>query len=384
VTSYEFIFGNKPRPRLLRHACFWLAFGIHFFIQSLLIPGVNEALTPRTPFESLINTSCFLPVYIISVYIFIEIIIPRLLFRTRFVLFFISTVALLMFNFIACYSSGLLYEHFELKIAYNQITFAHNKYNAIVNGLFVSGIVLAITGGIKVAKKWIQKQRENEVLAREKINTELQLLKLQINPRFLFHSLHAVKQHILADSPLSPKLILQVADLLSYILYESDKNYIALEKELTVIADYISLEKNNIDENLKMIACTNGDSTGKYVVPLILLSIIQTSFEFFPEGEQGVFSKLCVDVRNDQLDLTIIYNTGTDQSVDLLGLSERFENIRKQLKNLYSAKHEFVIESRAGAITIFLKNLPLYIPELKEQEIQTNSNAYENAGLDIF
>ncbi len=378
MTSYDFIFSNKTAIRFARHVCFWIAFGIHFFIQSLLIPGVNEALTPRTPVESLINTCCFLPVYIISVYLFIEIIIPKFLFNKRYAIFFSASIGVLLFNFTSCYLTGLLYEHFELKIAYNQITFAHNKYNAIVNGLFVSAIVLSITGGIKVAKKWIQKQRENEVLAREKINTELQLLKLQINPRFLFHSLQAVKQHILADSPLSPKLILQVADLLSYILYESDKDFIALEKELTVIADYISLEKNNIAENLKMIASTNGDSTGKYVVPLILLSVIQTSFEFFPEDEQGVFSKLCVDVRNDELDLVIIYDTGADQSVDLLGLSEKFEDIRKQLKNLYSAKHEFVIESRAGSITIFLKNLPLYIPELEHQEVQTNSNAYEN------
>ncbi|HEY5409081.1 MAG TPA: histidine kinase [Ginsengibacter sp.] len=378
MTNYYFIFSNKPAIRFARHVCFWIAFGIHFFIQSLLIPGVNEALTPRTPFESLINTFCFLPVYIISVYIFIEIIIPRLLFKTRYGFFFISTISLLIFNFAACYFTGLLYEHIELKIPYNQITFAQNKYNAIVNGLFVSGIVLAITGGIKVAKKWIQKQRENEALAREKVNTELQLLKIQINPRFLFHSLHAVKQHILVDSPRSPKLILQVADLLSYILYESNQDYVTLEKELAVINDYISLEENSINENLKMIASANGDVTGKYIVPLILLSIIQTSFEFFPEGEQGVFSKLFIDVRNHQLDLVMIYNTANDHTVELLKLCEKFEDIRKQLKNLYPDNHEFAIESRAGAITISLKNLPLHTPELTDQAFQTTSNTYEN------
>ncbi|MGH2564033.1 MAG: histidine kinase [Ginsengibacter sp.] len=245
-----------------------------------------------------------------------------------------------------------MYEHLELKIPYNEITFTHNKYNAIVNGLFVSGIVLAITGGIKVAKKWIQKQRENEALAREKINTELQLLKIQINPRFLFHSLHAVKQHIIAGSPRSPKLILQVADLLSYILYESNQDYVTLEKELAVINDYISLEENSINENLKMITSTNGDVRGKYIVPLILLSIIQTSFEFFPEGKQGAFSKFFIDVRNDRLDLVIIYKTANDHVVDLLKLSEKFGDIRKQLKNLYPANHDFSIESMAGAITI--------------------------------
>ncbi len=378
MTNYDFIFSNKPAIRFTRHVCFWIAFGIHFFIQSLLIPGVNEALTPRTPFESLINTSCFLPVYIISAYIFIEIIIPRLLFKTRYTYFFTATIGLLIFNFAACYFTGLLYEHLESKIPYNQITFAYNKYNAIVNGLFVSGIVLAITGGIKLAKKWIQKQRENEALAREKINTELQLLKIQINPRFLFHSLHAVKQHILADSPRSPKLILQVADLLSYILYESNQDYVTLEKELSVITDYISLEENSINENLQMLLFTNGDVTGKYIVPLILLSIIQTSFEFFPKDEHGLVSKLFINVQNHQLDLTLIYDTPKDFAIDLLKLSEKFENIRKQLKNLYPVNHGFSIESKAGTVTIFLKNLPLHTSELKDKRMQTTNDIYEN------
>ena len=379
MTSYDFIFSKKTAIRFVRHVVFWIAFGIHFFIQSLLIPGVNEALTPRTPVESLLNTCCFLPVYVISVYLFIEIIIPQFLFNKRYAIFFTAIIGLLIFNFSACYFTGLLFEHFELKIAYDQITFAHNKYNAIVNGLFVSGIVLAITGGIKVAKKWIQKQRENEMLAREKINTELQLLKLQINPRFLFHSLHAVKQHILADSPLSPKLILQIADLLSYILYESNHDYVTLEKELAVITDYISLEKNSISEEFTTTATISGHVSGKLIVPLILLSIIQTSFEFFPEGEQCIFSKLFIDVRNLELDMTIIYHNANDHVIDLLRLSEKFDDIRKQLKNLYPDKHEFAIESRSGAITILLKNFTLHQVELTSQSIQTTSNTYENA-----
>ena len=237
MTSYDFIFSNKPSTRVSRHLAFWIVFGIHFFIQSLLIPGVNEALTPRTPLESFINVCYFLPIYIVSVYIFIEIVIPFFLFKGRYNLFFVCTTALLLFNFFACYFSGVLYEHIELKIPYSQITFAVNKYHGIVNGGFVSIIILAIAGGIKIAKKWFQKQRENEALAQQKINSELQLLKIQINPRFLFHSLNTVKQHVLADSPHSPKLILQVADLLSYILYESDSEFALLEKELGIVKD---------------------------------------------------------------------------------------------------------------------------------------------------
>ena len=378
MTNYDFIFSNKPSIRFFRHASFWIVFGIHFFIQSLLIPGVNEALTPRTPLESLINISYFLPIYIVSVYLFIEVIIPQLLFKNHYAFFFISMIGLLIFNFVTCYFSGLLYEHIELKMPYTQITFADNKYHAFVNGLFVSVIVLVITGGIKLAKKWLQKQKENEVLAQEKINTELQLLKIQINPRFLFHSLHAVKQHILNDSPSSSKLILQVADLLSYILYESDKDYIALEKELSVITDYIALEENTTIETLQMNTIVAGSVIGKYITPLILLSIVEAGFEFFLENEQRQFSKLLIDVKDNQLDLQMIFNTANDHSIDLFSLTKKFENIRNQLNNLYPDNHDFWIEFKGENIIILLKRLPLNTPELIKKEMQTTSDTYEN------
>ena len=180
-----------------------------------------------------------------------------------------------------------------------------------------------------------------------------------------------MKQHILADSQRSPKLILQVADLLSYILYESNDDYVTLEKELSVIVDYIALEENNLIDDLQMNITVKGDISGKYITPLILLSIVEAGFEFFPEVEQRQLSKLFIDVKGNLLDLHIIYNTAIDHSIELFRLSEKFEGIRKQLNNLYPDAHEFSIESQAGNITILLKSLPLYIPELIKEEIQT-------------
>ena len=121
-----------------------------------------------------------------------------------------------------------------------------------------------------------------------------------------------------------------------------------------------------------------GDICGKYITPLILLSIVEAGFEFFPEVEQRHLSKLFIDVKGDLLDLHIIYNTAIDHSIELFSLSEKFEGIRKQLNNLYPDRHEFSIESHAGNITILLKSLPLYIPELIKEEIQTTSDIYEN------
>jgi two-component system, LytTR family, sensor kinase len=379
VTSYDFIFSNKPHHRLYRHISFWLIFTLHFFIQNLIVGSANEALHPLSPLESLVNISYFLPIYFISTYLFIELVIPFFLFKRRYAFFFISTAVLLVFNFGACYFSGVLYEHIEWEMPYNQITFASNKYHAIVNGGFVSVMLLGIAGGIKLSKKWLQRQRENEVLAQQKIASELQLLKIQINPRFLFHSLHTLKQHILADSPRAPQLILQVADLLSYILYESDQNYVLLEKELGIVSDYLALEENSSDENFQIETSISGDITGKYFTPLILLSIVETSFEYFIEKQEGFSLKLFIEVADNLLDFRIAFNMLSYNSSEPYELNEKLTGIRKQLLNLYQGNHDFIIETTYGNTTILLKQIPLRNDKPIQEELITTSNVnYEN------
>ena len=379
MTSQEFIFSNKPYHRFCRHFVFWLLFSVHFFIQNLIIGKANEALNPRTPLESLIAISYFLPIYIISTYFFIELVIPAFLFKRRYTIFFIATAALLVFNFAACYLSGFLYEHIEWKMPYYEITFATNKYHAIVNGGFVSVMILGIAGGIKLSKKWLQKQRENESLAKQKIISELQLLKIQINPRFLFHSLHTLKQHILADSPRAPQLILQVSDLLSYILYESDQDYVLLEKELGIVTDYLALEENSADENLQIDTGISGDVAGKYIAPLILLSIVETSFEYFIEKQEAFSVKIFIETEDDQLDFRIAYTILNYTSHELYDLNEKFAGVRKQLQNFYPGNHDLRIESTAGNITILLQQIPLRTDKHIQKELSaTSKGIYEN------
>jgi sensor histidine kinase YesM len=377
--NYNFIFSNNPLNRLYRHVSFWLAFSLHFFIQNLIIGKANEALNPRTPLESLINISYFLPVYLLSTYIFIEVLIPVFLFKTRYTVFFIAAAALLLFNFISCYLAGVLYEHVEWKMPYEQITFATNKYHAIVNGGFVSVMILGIAGGIKVSKKWLQKQRENEALAQQKISSELQLLKIQINPRFLFHSLHTVKQHILCDSAHAPQLILQVSDLLSYILYESDHDYVLLEKELAIIKDYLALEENSLGENLRIETTISGDVAGKYIPPLILMTIVEISFEYFMEKQEEFSVKIFVEAQDDQLDFSIAYNIINYNSHELYDLNEKMTGIRKQLQNLYPGHHDFRVETTRGTTEVLLKQIPLMNAKPIKEDLKELNVIYENA-----
>jgi LytS/YehU family sensor histidine kinase len=222
-------------------------------------------------------------------------------------------------------------------------------------------MLFGIVAGIKFSKKWFLQQRENEKLAKQKLATELQLLKTSIHPRFLFHSLHTVEKHIERSSVESPALILQLSDLLSYILYENDKNWVELEKELEIISDYINLEEKSFDAKLLLKTEFPKNTNGTFISPCILLSLVETSFEYFLEtGQQEPLLALTIGVNDNTLNYQMSFSKPA-VSADLP--KEKFINIQKQLLNQYQGLHQLKISSENDKISIDLK-LPLYSADL--------------------
>ena len=374
MTGYEFIFSNKPGKRLYRHFAFWLVLALHFIIQNLMVGGPNEALKPRRFVDSAFNAFFFFPVYILSVYTFINWVLPRYLFRNRYILFFCWMACLFIFDFIACSYSGAFYIHLTSHIPFNKITFDSNKYNAIVNGIFLPVTILGVSGGIKLTKKWYLDQKENERLAKEKISRELQLLKTQLHPRFLFHSLHTIKKHVQSNSSLAANLILHLSDLLSYILYESDREWVLLEKEIELIKSYIDLEKKSSKDRLAVEINISGVTSEKYISPLLLLSSIENSFDFFLKDNQNDPSlELIITVWDNHLDYHLICNRFLDNHNEAAEVKLKFINLEKQLQYVYPGLHQCEIFSDKQNITVIL-NVPLYYNNAADNKIMVSEN----------
>jgi len=311
----------------------------------------------------------FLPIYLLSVYFFMEVLLPKFLFKRRYIVFAFSFLALFALSFVAVYYAGLLYLHHSTGKPFSQITFRDNKYHALVNGLFVPFMLFGIATGIKFSKKWFLQQRENERLAKLKLAAELQLLKTSIHPRFLFHSLHTLEKHIERSSLESPALILQLADLLSYILYENDKNWVEFEKELEIIRGYINLEEKSFEGKLLLKIEFPENTNGTFIIPCILLSFVESSFEYFLETrQQEPLLTLTIKLNGN----TMHYQMAFSKSVKGPSLpNEKFNNILKQLHNQYEGLHQLKISSENENISIDLK-LPLYSVDLinvKKNEI---------------
>ncbi|MEO7444328.1 MAG: histidine kinase, partial [Ferruginibacter sp.] len=101
-----------------------------------------------------------------------------------------------------------------------------------------------------LTKRWVLKQRELAEVMQEKMTAQLQVLKAQLHPHFLFNTLNNIYSFALENSPKTPQMILKLSSLLSYMLYDCKEDEVLLEKELEVMQNYIDLEKERYGEKI--------------------------------------------------------------------------------------------------------------------------------------
>ncbi|HEX5150942.1 MAG TPA: histidine kinase [Parafilimonas sp.] len=142
-------------------------------------------------------------------------------------------------------------------------------------GINVATILGLIALGVKFTKSWYLQQAGNRMLARQKITSELKLLKARIQPDFLFESLQALYKKISTNRNQAAEMLLKFSELLSYMLYECNTDFVPVQRELFIINEFIALE--NMIRQKQIIFTENiaDGLSGKYIPSFIVLSFIQ-------------------------------------------------------------------------------------------------------------
>lgn len=272
MSKHEFIFSDKTSHRVARHLTFWLVYALIFSIVSFGDP-LAGFITKDSFLHALETDLCFLPFCVFSVYISSNFLFPVFLQKKKYAAFITGFLLLVVLGMWIDYYATDLY--FKLA-SVNTLTFGQKimvDYNFVWFAILGAGVAL----GIKSAKNWYQQQNENMLLARQKAYTELKLLKARIHPDFLFKTLDDIYKKINSGSSRSPFMILKLSEMLSYLLYDSDEELVALENELTAVNDFISISKLSMPGNpvsIKMI----GNTDHQFIAPLLLLTVVQNTF----------------------------------------------------------------------------------------------------------
>jgi LytS/YehU family sensor histidine kinase len=171
---------------------------------------------------------------------------------------------------------------YPLKNLLNLRSFSNFNANLHSAYFFSTLLYVGVTSFLKLIKDWLSLQDVNLKLVKieqQKLEAELKTLKGQLNPHFLFNSLNNIYSLALIKSDKVPELILKLSDLMRHIIYESKENYIALEKELEFVSNFLELQKIRTSDKTKIKYEITGTVPSAKIAPLLFEPFIDNAFK---------------------------------------------------------------------------------------------------------
>src|SRR5215218_9495209 len=263
----DFIFSS--RYRVWRHIIYW-SFHISIWSAFWAVAGVP------IPYErQLLYMTVWTPVFISFGYPLVYGAIPYLLLKGKVLQFFLTVLA---WGTVGLYldEAGRSYIIIPLREAIGLDKPVPRGPAATCYLCMTTSAAIPMM--IKFFKLLTIKQRAWMQAKQEQITTELQLLKAQVHPHFLFNTLNNIYSFSLENSPKTPGLILKLSSLLSYMLYDCKTEEVLLEKELDVMKNYIDLEKERYGNKIEISLNIEGDIKDQYIAPLLLLPFLENAF----------------------------------------------------------------------------------------------------------
>ncbi len=321
----------SPKYRVWRHVSFWIGHALFFAVIFYAERNFWQNLG-RNLFTPLV----WIPVRMLYCYPLMYWALPKFLLKGKYQKF--------CFLILAGVIAGFFFNYLFRAYIYIPLQEALHFTDIIKNpwqyGSYLASLITAGGGGIIILfKHWVQKQQEWLQTEKEKVIAELQLLKAQVHPHFLFNTLNNIYSFSLQHSAKAPELILKLSSLLSYMLYECKEDEVPLQKELEVMKNYIDLEKERYGNHFELSLSIEGDINNKMIVPLLLLPLLENAFKH-GTSEQLEKPWLNVDifVKGNTLRCKIVNSKNEFVPANEKGIG--IQNVQRRLMFLYPCKHE--------------------------------------------
>ena len=326
--------GMKKAVVAFLHGGYWL---IYLTLLALIL-GIICIQTRTTSF----NLSSLFPLLVlcvapnlISFYSFYLWLFPKFLARRKI-------PALVAFGVLVCFVAALSGVLLALVFfGFEQAIFADaREFSFLAASLFV---IAAIHGAVALVVRgfveWFEEIKLKEELARKNFETEIALVKSQINPHFLFNTLNNIDVLISKDQAKASEYLNKLSGILRYMVYETRAEKIPLAKELDYIEKYLELEKIRTANPDYIRFQTTGEADGFLIAPMILFPFVENAFKHTENKKNSNSIRIRVSMEKDKLvfECGNSYQTNSKAKQDFGGLGN--ELIRKRLALLYPKKH---------------------------------------------
>lgn len=277
-----------------------------------------------------------LPVMMIATYLTLYGLLPLFLAKKTYNQFFILFI-------LSAFGFGLLQRAIAQYIIFPWVWEKHLEhgwfvfYKIAFNIINIYVVVLAAVA-IKLLKIALQNEYARQLLEKEKLRAELKFLKSQIHPHFLFNTLNNLYALTLQNSKKAPEVVLKLSSLLDYMLFESNVAEVPLSKEISLINNYISLEKMRYGDALEVGFNFSIDSIEREISPLLFFPFVEYAFrQSLVDNSELIWITIDLEIKNDILILKI---ENAKLRNDSKPNYDSLKNVERRLKLLYPNKHE--------------------------------------------
>ncbi len=335
----------------LYHLPFWFTY--HFLWWSLYTGSVAQVAHNLLSLPYAIKFSSYFVFQAIAVYFNLYFLIPKYLENKKYLLylsFLILTIVATASIIISGYHIGAQFSIKSIEELYSVGSadfFSLFKYNSLDSTI----AAMALAMSIKLTKNWIESKRRQDLLEKEKLETELKFLKSQFNPHFLFNTINSIFVLIHKNPDMASESLAKFSNLLRYQLYECNEHQIPLQHEISYLENFLELEKLRQESHLEVECKIEGEMDAALTIaPFILMPFLENAFKHVSQSKktknwirlslQLEAENLCFAISNSSK--PIAFNG--KEVVDYGGIGLR--NVQRRLELLYPGK--FNLDIQAG------------------------------------
>jgi len=222
--------------------------------------------------------------------------------------------------------------------------FSKNVAWSFLNLFYQINMEGGLAAAIKLGKMWFVKQQELDLIKKEKQKIEPHLQEGKMQPVFLIDALDRVEELSVVRPSLIPGMVKRIKNLLLYVIYDNNMASVSLEKELSLLEEYVELEKTGMPENLQVVVKIIGNTAGERIAPFIILPLVENGFRQLARLRlPKKLIDIAVRVDSGNLHMKVGWSKPIDSSTLVNGGNISLQSIGKRLQLLYPESHELKV-----------------------------------------
>ncbi len=339
--------------RTLTHVLFW--------VIVVLIAPITSDNTITEIREAFIFRIVALPIKVIATYLLVYYQIPKFWQQRKYLTFILSfAVSAIVFSILYrinnIYVAETIAGSTAPKESISQIIYEFEyTFFGYFFRVYYYSIVFII---VKMFKDHATKKRRIEILEKEKAITELNYLKAQIHPHFLFNTLNNLYALTLDKSDHAPEVVAKLSEILDYMLYQCNEPKVLVNKEIELLNHYIDLEKLRYGDRLQLTFESNIDDSQAVIAPLILISIVENAFKHGVSSSiASAIVKISLEVKHNHLYFNVFNTKASTPQKDEMDYKKGIgvDNIKRQLELVYPKQYDWNITEESTSYQVNLK-----------------------------